>query len=118
MSKRYFINNVDTPIGQEFYRQLVKEDMEEGVHMATYTEVMRADVPRGFKKILKRYKPKLSRKKMLEECDVYIYDLHYGDVQDVEFVVNMFQNKAPEEAKVLILISNLRTWTNTPWKVK
>lgn len=22
-----------------------------------------------------RYKPKLSRKKMLEECDVYIYDL-------------------------------------------
>lgn len=54
MSKRYFINNLDTPIGGEFYKQLVKEDMEEGVHMATYTDNDRLDVPRGFKKILKR----------------------------------------------------------------
>ena len=52
--------------------------MEEGVHMATYTDNNRLDVPKGFKKILKRYKPKLSRKKLLEECDVYIYDLHHS----------------------------------------
>lgn len=58
--------------------------MEDGVHMASYTDNNRLDVPKGFKKILKRYnsrfifrlKPKLSRKKLLEECDVYIYDLH------------------------------------------
>jgi adenylate kinase len=55
MSKRFFINNLDTPIGAEFHRQLVKEDVEDGVHMATYTDNDRVDVPKGFKKILKRY---------------------------------------------------------------
>jgi adenylate kinase len=77
MSKRYFINNLDTPVGKEFYSALVKEDVEEGNHMATYLDDSRLDVPKGFKKILKRNKPKLARKKILEECDVYIYDLHY-----------------------------------------
>ena len=43
--------------------------------MATYTTPHRLDKQQGVKKILKRYKPKLSRKKMLEENDVWIYDL-------------------------------------------
>ena len=43
--------------------------------MATYTTPHRLDKQPGVKKILKRYKPKLSRKKMLEENDVWIYDL-------------------------------------------
>ena len=30
-----------------------------------------------------RYKPKLSRKKMLEECDVYIYDLETSTQEDI-----------------------------------
>ncbi len=40
--------------------------------MATYTDHYRLDKQQGVKKILKRYKPKLSRKKMLEENDVFI----------------------------------------------
>lgn len=44
--------------------------------MGTYIENSRLDKGKGVKKILKRYKPKLAKKKMLEECDVYIYDLN------------------------------------------
>lgn len=92
MSKRYFINNLDTPFGQEFYNQLVKEDVEEGIHMATYKDDSNLEVPKGFKKILKRAKPKLSRKKMLEECDVYVYDLASSSKSDLEYVCGIFNN--------------------------
>lgn len=78
--------------------------------MATYLEQSRLDKPKGIKKILKRNKPKLSRKKMLEECDVYIYDLHFGDFSDVEYGVGIFNNATLEEPKVFVLISDVMVW--------
>jgi adenylate kinase len=54
----------------------------------TYTDHYRTDKPKGVKKILKRYKPKLSRKLMLEKNDVWIYDLHNGDPKDIKFAVD------------------------------
>ena len=85
MSKKYFINNVDGLLGQQLIRELMKEEEGEQVGpqiMATYSDSMRQDVPKGIKKILKRYKPKLMRKKMLEECDTYIYDIK--DKSDID----------------------------------
>jgi len=46
--------------------------------------------PRGIKKILKRDKPKLSRKKMLEEADVYVYNVDATDLSDVNFGLGIF----------------------------
>ncbi len=55
--------------------------------MATYTTPHRLDKQPGVKKILKRYKPKLSRKKMLEENDVWIYDT--SSIEDLKFAVDI-----------------------------
>jgi adenylate kinase len=98
MSKRYFINNVDKLIGDALLRELTKgEDEIERLHMATYFDQQRIDKGRGVKKILKRWKPKLSRKKMLEEIDVYVYDLHSSDARDVEYGASIFENATLEE---------------------
>lgn len=85
--------------------------------MATYTDAIRTDKLPGIKKILKRYKPKLSRKKMLEENDVWIYDT--SSKEDLDFAVNIIE-KLPqfEEQKVVILVSDLRSWGKTPRKQK
>ena len=85
--------------------------------MATYTTPHRLDKQPGVKKILKRYKPKLSRKKMLEENDVWIYDL--SSLADLKFAIDILtQLSTLEEPKVLVLISDIRTWGSTPKKVK
>jgi len=82
MSKRFFINNIDSLVGSAILKELTKgaddENNEiEPIHMATYgLDHERSDRPRGVKRILKRSKPKLSKEKMLKECDVYIYDTH------------------------------------------
>ena len=124
MSKRYFINNIDTFIGQQLLAELYKPseegeqvDSSEFKIMATYTTPHRLDKQPGVKKILKRYKPKLSRKKMLEENDVWIYDL--SSLADLKFAIDILtQLSTLEEPKVLVLISDIRTWGSTPKKVK
>ena len=64
------------------------QDASEFKIMGTYTEPNRLDKLPGIKKILKRYKPKLSRKKMLEENDVWIYDT--SNPSDLEFALEVF----------------------------
>ena len=118
MSKRYFINNFDTFLGKALISELIKEDVEEPTLMATYQDATKVEKPKNFKKILKREKPKLFRKKMLEECDVFIYDLHSSNSTDVNFVVDALKNATLEESKVLVLVSNVMVWANTPRKEK
>lgn len=101
MAKRYFINNHDSVIGQEILKELTKEESEDPVHMVTYMKNDKKERIKGVKKVLNRItKPKLMRKKMLEECDVYIYDLHFGDIDDVLFGGNILDKATLEEQKV------------------
>lgn len=86
MSKKYFINNLDTPFGQALLAELVKEPTEDPVHMCT----VRTPVPQkppGIKKVLKREKPKLFRKKAIEECEVYVYSLDQTELSDIDFAI-------------------------------
>ena len=39
-----------------------------------------------------RNKPKLSRKKLLEDCDVYIYDLHNCEASDIAYITGIFNH--------------------------
>lgn len=65
MSKKFFINNLDTDFGQALFSELVKEPTEDPLHMCT-VRVPVDSKPNGIKKILKRDKPKLFTKKMIE----------------------------------------------------
>lgn len=65
MSKKYFINNLDTPFGQALLAELVKEPTEDPIHLCT-VRIPVAQKPPGIKKVLKREKPKLFRKKAIE----------------------------------------------------
>lgn len=56
---------------------------------------------------------------MLEECDVYIYDLHQVEQHDIDFVIDMFEKAANlEEQKLVVVISNIMSWALTERKVK
>ena len=55
---------------------------------------------------------------MLEECDTYIYDLHFGDFADIQFCIDCLKSANLEEQKTLILISNVMMWAETPRKEK
>ncbi len=66
---------------------------------------------------------------MLENCDVFIYNTHLPDnptnieeeklkiKRDIEFGVSLFE-KDPTEPKLLILVSDILSWSNTEKKIK
>lgn len=84
---------------------------------ATYIDKDSSAKPIGVAKMLKRSKPRLAMK-FISECDVIIYDLHTGNPKDVELAIEAFKKYPIEEEKVLILISSVAVWKNTPPKLE
>ncbi len=84
---------------------------------ATYIDKDSSAKPLGVSKMLKRSKPRLAMK-FISECDVIIYDLHTGNPKDVELAIEAFKKYPIEEEKVLILISSVAVWKNTPPKLE
>lgn len=57
--------------------------------------------------------------KYFSQCDVLIFDLHSGDPYDYKLALKAFEKaKELDEEKVLIIISSLMVWNNTPPKLK
>ena len=55
----------------------------------------------------------------LANSDIVICDLHFGNLDDVEFIVDAFKTKGPyEDPKTLILVSSVLAWGDTPRIVK
>lgn len=63
--------------------------------------------------MLKRSKPRLAMK-FISDCDIIIYDVHSGNPKDVELALEAFKKYPAEEEKILILISSVAVWKNTP----
>lgn len=60
--------------------------------------------------------------KYISECDLIVYDLHSGNPLDVKLALDALsapkgEDEAAGDEKVLILISSLLAWDNTPRKL-
>lgn len=61
--------------------------------------------------------------KYLSECDIIVYDLHSGNPLDVKLALDALSTPKGEDGdaggdeKVLILISSLLAWDETPRKL-
>ncbi len=114
MSKKLFINNMNTYVGRALFHELrndTKDNDSPNLIFGTYLDKDSSEKIPGTKKMLKRSKPRLMRK-YISECDVAIYDLHYGNPKDVLAGLEAMQ-KTGEEEKILILISSLLAWDAT-----
>ena len=67
--------------------------------------------------MLKRAKPRLAMK-YISECDIIFYDVHEGNPKDVELGLQALEKYTFEEEKILILISSVAVWKNTPAKLE
>jgi len=54
---------------------------------------------------------------MLEKMDTYIYDLHSGRFDDLEFAIKALTKTPLETEKIVIVITSVLTWGMTPPKM-
>jgi UDP-N-acetylmuramyl pentapeptide synthase len=122
MSKKIFINNLNTFVSEQLMAELRNDGVDEegnpnpdaNLMFGTFIDKDSSEKPDGIKKMLKRSKPRLAMK-YLSECDLIIYDLHAGNPQDVRLALEALKNTKFEEPpdKTLILVSSLMAWSGT-----
>lgn len=57
-------------------------------------------------------------KEVILDSDVIIYDLNTCPLDEVEFAISTLKMAEKQEEKILICISSVMTWANTPRKIK
>ena len=59
-----------------------------------------------------------SYKSPLFQNDIFIYNLNTGDFKEIDYIIRGLRSSRGETEKLVILVSNIMTWANTPVKYK
>ena len=116
--KVYFINNVNTLVGQSLVEEIRNDHLflgDELTHtiLGTRCETTNAPIPSGVNKVVKKHKIR-HWKKYLLGSDVMVFDLLTSSFDEVSNAIHVLKTQDYDEEKVLVLISSVVTWVNTP----
>lgn len=95
----------------------IKDPIEKHIFVGTETKSERDEVPQGVEKVIENDLTRSFRKHILES-DIVIYDLMTSNFEEVDHVIKTFKTHELEHDKVLILVSSVMSWANTPPKIK
>lgn len=95
---------------------IVQDEISVHTFIGTETDLENAPVPSGVSQVVAKDKTRAFRKCILDS-DVVIYDLNTADFDEVDHVIKTFKTSEYEDEKILILISSVMTWVNTPARV-
>jgi adenylate kinase len=96
---------------------VIKDPIEKHIFVGTQTAADPDPIPAGVETIIEGDSTRLFRKHILES-DIVIYDLMTSNFEEVDHVIKTFKTSEYEQEKILILISSVMSWANTPPKVK
>ena len=95
----------------------IKDPIEKHAFVGTHTDSEIDQAPEGVETVIENDLTKNFRKHILDS-DVVIYDLMTSTFEEADHVIKTFKTYEYEQEKVLILISSVMSWANTPPKVK
>ena len=86
--------------------------------MGTINDKENFRLPLHFKPQIFSFDYNPAYKSELFSNDIFIYNLNTGNLKEVEYLLNGLKSLHLESEKLIILISNIMTWANTPNKKK
>ena len=89
------------------------------------TEFMGTINDKNVQKLPMYFKPKIiniefntAYENILFSNDIFIYNLNTGTTKEIEYIINGLKSINNTTEKILIIISNIMTWSKTPEKLK
>ena len=89
------------------------------------TEFMGTINDKSVQKLPMYFKPKIiniefntAYENILFSNDIFIYNLNTGTTKEIEYIINGLKSINNTTEKILIIISNIMTWSKTPEKLK
>jgi adenylate kinase len=109
-------------VGKTLYEELnnedkIKDPIEKHIFVGTQTDKEKDQAPEGVEAVIENDMTRNFRKHILDS-DIVVYDLLNTSFEEVDHVIKTFKTHEYEQEKVLILISSVMSWANTPPKCK
>ncbi|EAS02125.2 Dpy-30 motif protein (macronuclear) [Tetrahymena thermophila SB210] len=120
VQKRFFISSLNTLVGQALVESLRNDHInDENPHfiVGSLSPHDQSDVPRGVFRVIDTSKLTFLSKVILDS-DVIIYDLNSCDLEEAEFAIKTLKMGEYKDEKILIFISSVMVWSNTPLREK
>lgn len=117
---RYFVSSLNTFVGQSIVENLRNDhENDENAHfiVGSTSENENNPIPQGVFRVIDTKKITFLAKVLLDS-DVIIYDLNSCDLEEAEFAIKTLKMGDYTDDKILICISNVMVWSNTPPKEK
>ena len=89
------------------------------------TEIMGTINDKKVQKLPMYFKPKIinfvyntAYENEIFSNDIIIYNLNTGNIKEIEYIINGLKSQNYNTEKILIIISNIMTWSKTPEKIQ
>ncbi|EGR27078.1 hypothetical protein IMG5_201950 [Ichthyophthirius multifiliis] len=119
--KRFYIGSLNTTLGQELVEKLRNYNINDENPHIIVGSLSKAQtdnpVPKGVFRVIDTKKVDFLSKVLLDS-DIIIYDLNTCDLEEAEFAIKIFKMGEYKDEKILIFISSIMVWSNTPLKEK
>ena len=96
---------------------VIKDPIERHLFVGTKDNNENSPPPEGIEAVVEWDESRIFRKYVLDS-DVVIYDLMSSSFEEADHVIKALKTSEYSQDKVLILISSVMSWANTPPKVK
>lgn len=118
--QRFFISSLNTSVGHALVESLRNDHInDENPHFIVGSLSPHEDSqpPRGVFRVIDTTKLTFLSRVILDS-DVIIYDLNTCDLEEAEFAIKTLKMGEYKDEKILIFISSVMVWSNTPLREK
>jgi adenylate kinase len=117
---RFYISSLNSFVGHSLVESLRNDHInDDNPHFIVGSKCKGEvnEIPRGVFRTIDTTKINFLAKVILDS-DIIIFDLNTCDLEEAEFAIKTLKMGDYTDDKILICISNVMTWSNTPLKEK
>ena len=120
--QKIFLNAMDSWFSnfviETFRTDHLPESKSQTEFMGTFNDKKTQRLPMYFKPKIINFEYNTAYENIIFSNDIIIYNLNTGNTKELEYIINGLNSQNFTTEKILIIISNIMTWSKTPDKIK
>ena len=120
--QKIFLNAMDSWFSnfiiETFRTDHLPDSKSQTEFMGTINDKKNQKLPMYFKPKIINIEFNTAYENIIFSNDIFIYNLNTGTMKEIEYIINGLKSINNTTEKILIIISNIMTWSKTPDKIK
>ena len=120
--QKIFLNAMDSWFSnfiiEAFRTDHIPESKFQNEFMGTINDKKMGRLPMYFQPRIINFEFNTAYENLIFSNDIIIYNLNTGNIRELEYIINGLKSNNITQEKILLVISNIMTWSKTPDKIK